>query len=292
MGITIWSGVVQGAVFALVAAGFTVSLLPSGVLNFAQGGLTVAGGYLGYLWMTKLGLPEGVALVLNLFTGMALGAASELITVRPLRGRTGLSTTSASLITTVGMATVLTGAFGVIWGYSPLQVPFNGPSKSLHVLGVNEAPIEVILVVVAIIVTCGLYAWSRWTLMGQACRATAQDRNAARLRGINVDALSLGAWAAAGALGALAGTLVGPITYAVPDLVDSLALSGFVAIAIGGEGSFLGALFGGLLAGLVSALATRYVGANWSDLSVLAVLLLTLSIKPKGLGGLVGQRVV
>jgi branched-chain amino acid transport system permease protein len=292
MGIAIWSGLVDGAVFALVAAGFTVSLLPSGVLNFAQGGLTVAGGYLAYLWMTKLGIPEVVAILLNLITGAILGAACEQITVRPLRGRTGLSTGSASLITTVGMATVIAGLAGVIWGYNPLTVPFHGPSKLLHVFGVNEAPIEVIIVVLAIVVTLGLYAWSRWTLLGQACRATAQDRDAAKLRGINVDALSLGAWATAGALGALAGALVGPVTYAVPDLVDTLALSGFVAIAIGGEGSFLGALIGGMVAGLVSALATRYLGANYSDLSVLAALLLTLSLKPKGLGGLVEHRVV
>jgi branched-chain amino acid transport system permease protein len=84
--------------------------------------------------------------------------------------------------------------------------------------------------------------------------------------------------------------IVGPITYAVPTLGTTFALGGFVAVAIGGEGSFNGGLVGGLVVGLVSAFAARYLGANWSDISVLILLLLVLALRPKGLGGAVETR--
>jgi branched-chain amino acid transport system permease protein len=110
------------------------------------------------------------------------------------------------------------------------------------------------------------------------------------LRGINVDVLSIGAFAAAGALGAVAGMATGPITYAIPTLGTALALGGFVALALGGSGSFLGGLAGGILVGLVTSAATRYVNANYSDVSVLVLLLITLALRPKGFGGAAETR--
>ena len=86
------------------------------------------------------------------------------------------------------------------------------------------------------------------------------------------------------------GALTGPITYAMPTLGTTLALGGFVAIALGGEGSFIGGLLGGLLVGIVSALATRYINANYSDISVLVLLLVTLAVRPRGLGGIAEAR--
>jgi branched-chain amino acid transport system permease protein len=290
MATTIWSGLTLGAVYAIVASGFTLSLLPSGVFNFAQGALVIGGTYLTYLWLHTLGLPELAALPLNAACGAIAGAACELFTVRPLRWGKSAPGSQSELVTTVGMSTALIGAMGLIWGYDPLQVPFNSATKTLSFLGVRAAPVEIVLVVGAVVIAIALWAWFTLTRTGQACLAVAEDREAATLRGINVSLLSIGAFAAAGALGGIAGIAIGPVTYAIPTLANTLALGGFVAIALGGEGSFLGALLGGLAVGLVSAFATRYIGANYSNLSVFVVLLATLAARPRGLGGVMEAR--
>ena len=285
MGIIIWSGLVLGAVYALVASGFTMVLVPTGVFNFAQGAIVVGGSFLGYQWLSSLRVPDAVAFILTILLGGAAGLLCEVLAVRSLRW--GRGTVGAnSIVTTVGASTALVGLFGVIWGYQPLLVPFDGPARNVHFLGVIARPVEIIVVAAALISAVGLHVLARHTRWGQACLAVAEDREAAMLRGINVSNLSLAAFGAAGAFGALAGMVVGPITYALTTLGPTLALGGFVALALGGEGSFIGGLVGGLLVGLVSSFATRYIGASYSDLSVLALLLLTLALRPKGLGGL------
>jgi branched-chain amino acid transport system permease protein len=284
MAITIWSGLTLGAVYALVSLGFTLSLLPSGVFNFAQGAIVVAGTYFVYLLLHTWGLALVPALFINALIGAALGLACEIFAVRPLRmrGRSGFQ--QNELVTTVGISTVFIGLIGIKWGYNPLEVPFHGPQSTVHFLGVIAAPVEIVLVLSAIVLAFGLHFWFHATRWGQACLAVAEDREAATLRGINVNYLSLGGFAAAGMLGTLSGFAIGPVTYAIPTLANTIALGGFVAIALGGHGSFVGALYGGFLVGIVSALATRYINANYSDLAVLALLLITLLLRPTGLG--------
>jgi branched-chain amino acid transport system permease protein len=283
MAITIWSGLTEGALYAIVATGFTLGLLPSGVFNFAQGGLVVAGTYLAYFFFKTLGLPLVPTIVLNLLCGVVLGVICELATIRPVAKRRGQH---LELVTTVGMATALVGAVGVAWGYLPIAVPFHGPTKVVSFLGVRASPVSIFLVAVSILVAVGCAAWFRLTRVGQACLAASENRDAAQLRGINVSRLSLGAYAAAGALATGAALMIGPITYAVPGLANNFALGGFVAIAIGGQRNFMGGLAGGLLVGVVSALAARYIGSEYANISILVLLVATLSIRPAGLGGL------
>jgi branched-chain amino acid transport system permease protein len=290
MAVTIWSGLTLGAVYALVSLGFTLSLLPSGVFNFAQGAIVVAGTYFVYLLLHSAGFALIPALIVNILIGMGLGIACEVLTVRPLRigGRGGGQ--QNELVTTVGMSTAIVGLIGIKWGYDPLSVPFHGPTSSVHFLGIVAAPVEIILLAAAIVFALALHFWFHATRWGQACLAVAEDRDAATLRGINVNPLSLGGFAAAGALGTVSAFAIGPVTYAIPTLANTIALGGFVAIALGGHGSFLGSLYGGLLVGLASALATRYIGANYSDLAVLALLLATLLVRPTGLGAAAEAR--
>jgi branched-chain amino acid transport system permease protein len=188
------------------------------------------------------------------------------------------------------MSTALIGAIGVKWGYLPLLVPFPGPTKIVHFLGIFAQPVQIIVVAGAAVVALLLHFWFKWTRQGQACLAVAEDRAAATLRGVNVSRMSLLAFGAAGAFGCLAGALTGPITYALPSLGTTFALGGFVALALGGEGSFIGAFLGAMAVGVVAALATRYIGANYDNLAVLALLLVTLALRPTGFRGLSEAR--
>ena len=284
MAVTIWSGLTLGAVYALVSLGFTLSLLPSAVFNFAQGAIVVGGTFLVYALLRSAGWALIPALVVNAFIGMGLGLACELLAVRPLRWRRRAGGQQNELVTTVGLSTAIVGLIGIKWGYNPLLVPFHGPSQTVRFLGIVASPVEIVLLAFAIVVAVVLHLWFHVTRYGQACLAVAEDREAATLRGINVNLLSLGGFAAAGALGTVSAFAIGPVTYAIPTLANTIALGGFVAIALGGGGSFLGSLFGGLLVGLVSSFATRYIGANYADLAVLALLLATLMVRPTGLG--------
>jgi branched-chain amino acid transport system permease protein len=287
---TIWSGLTLGAVYVMVSLGFTLSLLPSGIFNFAQGAIVVGGTFLTYQWLTD-SIPLIVVIVLNAIAGGILGVLCELLAVRPLR-RGGGGTGQSELITTVAVSTALIGLMSVLWGDQALKVPFSGSDSPVKFLGISADPVEVMLVIAAIAIGVALHFGFRLTRWGQACLAIAEDREAASVRGVNVNLLSLCGFAGAGVLGTLSAILIGPITYASPVLANTLALGGFVAIAMGGHGSFIGSVFGGLLVGIVSAFATRYLGASWTSLSVLALLLATLAVRPAGLGGIAAARSV
>jgi branched-chain amino acid transport system permease protein len=290
MGLAIASGLTLGAIYALIASGFTLAQVPSGVFNFAQGALVVAGAFLAYYFFTDLELPLVLTLLLTTAAGLVLGAVCEVATVRSLRWGKAKKGGPAELVTTVGMATLLVGAMGLIWGYNPLSVPFHGPTKVVEIAGVRVDPIQIILVVASVVGAVGLHLWFRLTRLGQSCLAVAEDRDAAMLRGINVNLVSTGAFAAAGGLAAVSGMLIGPITYALPTLASPFALAGFVALALGGQSNFLGGLFGGMLVGLVSTFAARYIGPNYDDIAVLALLLGVLTVKPQGLSGVGAVR--
>jgi branched-chain amino acid transport system permease protein len=285
MALTLWSGITLGSMYALVSLGFTLSYLPSGVFNFAQGAVVVGGTFLAYQFLAVNGWAILPSLALTLLIGTGLGIACELLAVRPLRWRQRAGSQNNELVTTVGMSTALVGLIGIKWGYVPLQVPFHGPSTPVHFLGIVAPPVQIVLLGLAIVLAFGCHLWFHGTRWGHACLAVAEDREAATLRGINVNVLSLAGFAAAGGVGAVTAFAIGPITYAIPTLANTLALGGFVAIALGGPGSFLGCLIGGLLVGVVSSMAARYIGASYSDLAVLALLLVTLLVRPTGLGG-------
>ena len=132
-----------------------------------------------------------------------------MIAVRPLRWGRTVEGGHAELVTTVGLATALTGLIGLKWGYLPLQVPFIGPDGLTSVLGVRMAGVQIVLVLGAIVIAIALHLAFKFTLLGRACLAVAEDRDAAMLRGINVNLLSIGAFAAAGALAGLAAMAIG-----------------------------------------------------------------------------------
>jgi branched-chain amino acid transport system permease protein len=281
--VTAWSGLVLGAIYAITACCLNVGMLSGGVFNFAQAAVIVAGMYSVTSFMSS-GLHAVPSIGLNLILAFALGSLVEIIAIRPLRRRTA-GAQQSELVTTIGLSTAIVGILGLRWTYDPERVPFVGPALDTDFFGFHQAPAEIFVVILTIVTALGLHLWFRRTRWGVACLAAAEDRVAAQLRGVNVSRLSLIGFGAAGALGGFAALLIGPITFATPTFADTLVLGGFVAIALGGQGSFLGGLLGGAMAGLTSAFATRYVGADYGNVSVLILLILTLLLMPAGIGG-------
>lgn len=283
---TIWSGLSIGAVYALVAIGYNLVFIGYTTFNFAHAQLMMFGVFITYWAIVVANLPIALVFLLAIVCVGLIALIEEFIAVRPVKGA------HAHLVTTLGMATLLDGSTRLIWGDQVRKVPFVGPSRIWSVLGGRVSTIELVLIVAVIALTVGLTIFSRWSLTGLAMLAMAEDREAARLRGINVQRLALVAFVFAGVLAGLVGPLVGPKTFALSTLGAALALKGFVAVAIGGFGSLSGGVIGGFLVGLVELVSGRWLGSQYPTIMVFAVLILILLIKPTGLLGMTRERVV
>jgi branched-chain amino acid transport system permease protein len=283
---TVWSGLSTGAVYALVALGYNIVFIGSGTFNFAQASLTMLGVFLAYWGLSQMAWPVALVIVAAVTIVAMAAVTEERIAIRPVRQLQGL------LVTTVGAATLITGIIEVVWGQSALAVPSFFTSAPLKVFGGAVLPDDLILIGLALVFTAAVALFGRYTMTGLAALAAAEDREAAVLRGVNARRFQIGAFAVAGALAGLLGPFLGPKTFASFSLGQSLAIVAFVALAIGGFGSIAGATFGAFAIGLVQAYTNRYIGGNYENLMVFAILLVVLLILPNGLFGRRGERVV
>jgi branched-chain amino acid transport system permease protein len=282
----IWSALTIGAVYALVATGYNIVFTASGAFNFAHASLMMLGVFIAYWGLNVAKLPVIVVFLIAGGIVFIVGALEERVAIRPVRNPEAL------LVTTVGVATLIDGATQRIWGPSPLEVPFFGSNQVVTIFGGRVLPDELWILGFTIVVVGVLMLLSRRTMVGLAMLAIAENREAAQLRGINVRRIAWGAFAFSGLLAGLAGPIIGPQTFASATLASSIALYGFVALAIGGFGSLPGGLIGGFVVGLAQEYAARYWGSTYSDIAVFALLLIVLLLKPNGLFGRINERAV
>jgi branched-chain amino acid transport system permease protein len=273
----VWSGLAIGAVYALVAIGYNIVYLSAKTFNFAHAQLLMLGVFVAYTCLMQWGVPWILVLVLAAAAVGIVAAIENLVAVRPLKDVHNV------LVTTLGASTFIDGMVQLVWGNQALTVPFPFGDQAIDLLGGRVYPIEPTLVAVVIAIVL-LDAWiSRRFLVGLALQAMSEDAEAAQLRGVNIRAMAFGAFVAAGALAGAAAVFVGPKTFALSTLGDSLALKGFVALAIGGFGSMPGALVGGAAVGLVEILSARYLGSEYSNLLIFFMLLAVFVVRPAGL---------
>ena len=282
----IWAGLTIGAIYALTALAYTIIIVPSGTFNFAQAFFVMLGTFLAYTTMVTWELPVVVAIVVGGAVAGAAGYVEERVALRPVRGRGS----HAELVTTVGFGFVLTGLSQLIWGTSPLSVPFFTDNGSIELAGGQVRPNDLLLILLAITVAVGLWLFSTRSIVGLASLAAAEDPEAAQLKGVNVNRLSSIAVVAACCLSGLVGPLIAPKTFAVTSLGTSLVIVAFVAAVLGGFGSFIGAAVGGFAMGLVEAVGARYAGVEYGNIVVLAVLVAVLLLRPNGLFGATARR--
>ncbi|MFT4082127.1 MAG: branched-chain amino acid ABC transporter permease [Nocardioides sp.] len=282
----IWSGLALGAVYALVAVGYNIVYISSKTFNFAQAQLMMLGAFIAYSGLVSWSLNTVLVMLIALAVVGAVAAVEQLIAVRPVRDMHNI------LVTTLGASMFIEGFVQIQWGSQPLTVPFFGGDDAVSFLGGRLYPIQLVLVVMAIVVVVGLVQFSRRSLVGLALLGMSEDREAAQLRGVNVRRMAFGAFVVSGILGGVLGVFVGPLTFAVSTLGASLALKGFVVLAIGGFGSMPGTLVGGLIVGLAEAWASRYLGSEYSNLTVFAILIAVLLARPAGLFVRAKERVV
>lgn len=273
-----FAGLYTGAIYVIVALGYNLTLVSSGVLNFAFANTLVLGGFVA---LSTLGW--GWPLPLVLLGCIVVGAASSVVVERAAI-RFMPAGAHAELITTLGAGTMITGITAVIWGSDPQRLVLY-KQHAVDLLGGRVLPNNLVLIGLAVLLAVGMHLLIRHTRLGLSSRAQAFDREAAMLRGIDVRWLSIGAFALAGAIAGLAGPFVLMTEQANPFLAISLALKGFVALALGGLGSDLGALLAGLCIGLIEAYVNYFVGPYYGEYAVFAVFALVLLVRPQGIFG-------
>src|SRR5215469_681271 len=275
-------GLLAGSVFALVAVGFTLVYNVMGVPNLAQGAFVVLGALTMYSLETRAHWHVAAAALGSAAAAAVTGAAMERWVVRPARARLQ---TSGMLILLVGLLTFFEGASLLIWGSQPYSIPaFSGehpvmvggigvPTQGFWIVGITGAIVIILWYILA------------HTPFGKALRACAENPTAAGLMGVHVSRMTLFAFAAGAAIGAIGGEVLGPVTSIEFDTGRFFTNLGFVAFALGGMGSFFGAIAGGLGLGLVQQLAAGYISSLFSNTLTLVLLLAVLIWRPGGLLG-------
>ncbi|HTZ29867.1 MAG TPA: branched-chain amino acid ABC transporter permease, partial [Streptosporangiaceae bacterium] len=272
----------------LVALGYNIPLAQTGVFNFAQGQIVVFGTFFAWFVMGDHGWPWWVAIIGGAAAGGLIAAVEELLAIRPVVAKGS----HALLVTTVGASVIIEGVLLATWGSTTRSVNFFAGNNAFSLLGGRILPVDLWLIAAAVVISFGLHAVSRYTLWGLAGRAATDDMAAAVVRGVNVTRLRMSAFILAGALGAALGPLIAPVSGIDVSTGISLTIYGFVALALGGFGSFPGCLFGGMAIGLVESYASRYFGVAYPPLILFGILILLLLLKPAGLFGQRGLRVV
>ena len=275
-----FSGLTVGAIYALVALGFTLIYNASDVINFAQGEFVMLGGMV-TVFALAAGLPLPLAALLAIVVAVAVGLALYKFAIAPARGASAVTL----IIITIGASILLRGLSSLVFDKNFHSLPPFAGNKPFIIGGAAVLPQSVIVLIGAGVIVLALWLFMTRTLTGKAIMATAANRLAARLVGINTGAMVALSFAVSAAIGAIGGILAAPITLTSYDVGTLLALKGFAAAMLGGMGNPLGAVVGGLMIGLLEAFGAGYISSSYKDAIAFIVILAVLFAMPQGLFG-------
>jgi branched-chain amino acid transport system permease protein len=281
------TGLAQGMIYALIAIGFVIILKCSEVFNIAQGHFVLIGGYLGYTFLVPLGLPVWAALGLAIITAILMGLAIERLTLRPLLGEPVL----AVVMVTIALATILGGLATLFWGAE--YKPYHGllPSISLKIGAISVPSESLIGLIVSVICVALLMLLFRYTKIGLAMRATAEDLQVVQSLGIKATTVYAVSWVIACVVGVIGGILLGGVSGAHIELAN-IGIKTFAVVLLGGVNSIGGAILAGIILGMLENVAAGYLdpllpGGGMAQVFPFIVMIIVLIFRPYGLFGLV-----
>ncbi len=271
------TGISLGSVYAIIALGYSMVYGIAKMLNFAHGDVIMVGGYMVFIFMNSLGLPSIVAILGAMVVCTLLGVVIERVAYKPLRSAGSL----AVLITAIGVSYLLQNLALIIWGSTPKSFPSVVSFEGVKIGSLSISGETIVTVLVSAVIMVGLTLFINHSKIGHAMQAVAEDKGAAQLMGINVDATISITFAIGSALAAIAGALLcstypllQPTTGAMP------GIRAFVAAVFGGIGSIPGAMLGGILLGIIESLSKAYISTQLSDAVLFNVLIVELLVNP------------
>ena len=274
------TGVTVGSTYALVGLGFAIIYNASGVVNFAQGEFVMLGamsaiGFLG------AGMPYPVALIAAVVVVTAIGMGLNKFAIEPARGASIVTT----IIITIGASIFLRGAALIIFGKDIMSLSAFSGDEPLKLGSATMVPQNLWIMGVTLVLVLAVRYFFEKTLMGKAILACSCNKTAASLVGINVRFMLLVSYGLSACLGAVAGLLIAPIAFTSYDAGIMLGLKGFSAAILGGMGSSMGAVAGGILLGVLESLGAGLISSGYKDAMAFLIILLVLVFRPNGLFG-------
>lgn len=276
----LFSGLTLGAAYTLAALGFSMIYNASGIINFAQGEFIMVGGMAAAALAAK-----GVALPLACVGGVGIAAVIGIAVERLAIAPTRKAETTSIIIVTIGVSMVLRGMTEILLGKSNHALAAFSGDQPLEVAGASILPQSLWVLGVSAVIVVVLALFFGRTRFGKAMLATAYNRLAAQLCGVDVRKVMVTSFALSAAIGAVGGVTLAPITTVAYDTGIMLGLKGFVAATLGGLGSGVGAVFGGLFLGLFEALTAGYVSSSYKDAVPFLLVFIVLIVRPQGVFG-------
>jgi len=279
------TGFALGMVYALIAIGFVIILKCSEAFNIAQGHFVMIGGYLGYTYLVTFGLPIWASLLLAIATAIVMGLVIERLTLRPLVGQPVL----AVIMMTIALSTIFEGLATLIWGGEYKTYHGVLPTVTLR-LGELSIPSETSIgMIVSVVAVAALMLLFRYTKIGLAMRATADDIQVVQSAGIRVTTVYVLSWAIACVVGVIGGILLGGVSGVMIPLAE-VGIKAFAVVLLGGVNSIGGAIVAGIILGVLENIAAGYLdpllpGGGLANVFPFIVMIIVLTIRPYGLFG-------
>lgn len=279
------NGISLGSVYALIALGYTMVYGIAKMLNFAHGDVIMVGGFTCYTVCSTMGLHPALGVLISVVVCTLLGIVIEKIAYKPLRMA---ASPLAVLITAIGVSYLLQNVALLIFGANAKSFTsvVNMESVKLADGQITISGVTIVTIVTCIVIMIALMLFINKTKMGQAMLAVSEDKGAAQLMGINVNATICLTFAIGSALAAIAGVLLCSAYPSLTPYTGSMpGIKAFVAAVFGGIGSVPGAFIGGILLGIIQIFSQAYISSQMADAIVFAVLIIVLLVKPTGLLG-------
>lgn len=282
-------GLTSGALYALIAVGFTVLYRVTGVLNFAHGNLVMMAPMGVLVAHVKIGLPVVLAYVLAIAATVAFALIEERLAIRPfLRSHNAVPW----IVSTLGASVILGELLSIPFHGADQAFPYGISARAVHVFGLATTRADLALIVAVIVIAVGLSLWYARTRLGLMLSATAEDLDGATAIGIRTARMSQIAAATAAIVAALTGLLFVPAHLVSSNLGLEYLFYGFVAASLGGLGSLKGSVLGGFVVGVAAQASATYLGALYVNLAIFGGLLALYLIRPYGLFGRPALRAV
>lgn len=286
------NGLNQGAIYALIALGYTMVYGIIRMINFAHGDFIMVGAYTLFYTIPLMiahGMPAWLAVLASVVICVCVGVAVEIIAYRPVRGAGSMS----ALITALAMSVFLENLAMVLFGANPKSVPAIFDLPSVEFLGAKLQCKYLLTIGIGLLMMIALQLFVKKTKLGKAMRAVPQDKEASTLMGINVNKIITITFAIGSGLAAVA-ALMYCSTYprCTTDMGSIMGIKAFIAAVLGGIGIIPGAMLGGIIVGLVEIFVKVYVAPGWYEAITYSLLIVVLLVKPSGiLGKNVGEKV-